>query len=258
MDGFKKFITSYKNGEVVYQAGDEQTAFYIINKGRVLVRSVTPPRELTVLTKGDFFGEESLKEDQKAILNIEVIEDADIIRIPYADLVEMMKKSPDISHKILKKLADKQNRITESLLKTSAAAPQPVTKDNQPVEEPPQNGKPDEITSEKLDPAIKAYLIIQRSNRIVQLIKAKTTIGRRDYTTGFVPDVDLTKEDEEKYISRKHASVIYSEGRFFVMEETGAINGTFKNGNKLETGVKYDLNNEDEITLCHLNVAFRY
>ena len=170
----------------------------------------------------------------------------------------MMKKSPDISHKILRKLADKQNRITESLLKMTVSAPQPVVVKDQQPEEPQQNGRPDEITSEKLDPNIKAYLIIQRSNRIVQLIKAKTTIGRRDYTTGFVPDVDLTKEDEEKYISRKHASVIYNDGKFYVMEETGAINGTFKNGNKLETGVKYELNNEDEITLCHLNVAFRF
>jgi len=192
------------------------------------------------------------------LYTIEVIEDADIIRIPYIDLVEMMKKSPDISHKILRKLADKQNRITENLLKLSASQPQPSTKNEKQPEEMQQAGKPEEITSEKLDPNIKAYLIIQRSNRIVQLIKAKTTIGRRDYTTGFVPDVDLTKEDEEKYISRKHASVIFNEGRFYVMEETGAINGTFKNGNKLETGVKYELNNEDEITLCHLNVAFRF
>jgi CRP-like cAMP-binding protein len=258
MDGFKKFITSYKTGEMVYKAGDDQAAFYIINKGRILVRSTVPPRELTVLSKGDFFGEESLKEDQKALLTIEVIEDADIIRIPYPDLVDMMKKSPDISHKILKKLADKQNRITETLLKmASVPAPTPI-KETPPQDDMPPVNRPEEITSEKLDPNIKAYLIIQRSNRIVQLIKAKTTIGRRDYTTGFVPDVDLTKEDEEKYISRKHASVLYIDGRFYVTEETGAINGTFKNGNKLETGVKYELNNEDEITLCHLNVAFRY
>ncbi len=258
MDGFKKFITSYKTSDIIYKSGEEQAAFFIINKGRVLVRSENPSRELTVLGKGEFFGEECLKDDQKALYTIEVIEDADIIRIPYIDLVEMMKKSPDISHKILRKLADKQNRITENLLKLSASQPQPSTKNEKQPEEMQQAGKPEEITSEKLDPNIKAYLIIQRSNRIVQLIKAKTTIGRRDYTTGFVPDVDLTKEDEEKYISRKHASVIFNEGRFYVMEETGAINGTFKNGNKLETGVKYELNNEDEITLCHLNVAFRF
>ncbi len=257
MDGFKKFITTYKNGDTVYKAGDDQSAFFIINKGRVLVRSANPPRELTVLGKGEFFGEESLKDDQKAIFTIQVIEDADIIRIPYTDLVEMMKKSPDISHKILKKLADKQSRIMETLLKLSAPIVQNNSRDSQDLGQQ-QVSKPDEITSEKLDSGIKAYLIIQRSNRIVQLIKTKTTIGRRDYTTGFVPDVDLTKEDEEKYISRKHASVIYNDGKFYVMEEPGAINGSFKNGNKLETGVKYELNNEDEITLCHLNVAFRF
>jgi len=153
MDGFKKFITSYKNGDMVYKTGDDQSAFFIINKGRVLVRSANPPRELTVLGKGDFFGEESLKDDQKAIFNIEVIEDADIIRIPYADLVEMMKKSPDISYKILKKLADKQNRIMETLLKLSAPVVQNTGKPSQ-AEEPQQISKPDEITSEKLEAGI--------------------------------------------------------------------------------------------------------
>jgi pSer/pThr/pTyr-binding forkhead associated (FHA) protein len=119
--------------------------------------------------------------------------------------------------------------------------------------------KPEESQEEEaIDPDVKAYLIIKRSNRIVQITKKNTYLGRRDYTTGFVPDVDLTKEDEEKYISRKHAKISYFEGKFYVSEEPGAVNGTFLNGNKLTTGVKHDLNNEDEVTLCHLDIVFKY
>ena len=45
------------------------------------------------------------------------------------------------------------------------------------------------IKYEKLGKDIKAYLIIQKSNRIVQLEKPTTYIGRRDFTTGFIPDM---------------------------------------------------------------------
>ena len=99
--------------------------------------------------------------------------------------------------------------------------------------------------------------MIQRSNRVVQLTRKITFLGRRDYTSGFSPDIDLTKEDEEKYISRKHAKIQYTNDRFYISEEPGAINGTFLNGERLKTGVKYELNNEDEMTLCHLSCVFK-
>ena len=70
-------------------------------------------------------------------------------------------------------------------------------------------------------------------------------------------EVSETDEDEEKYISRKHSQVLYKDGKFYLSEEPGAINGTFLNGNKLQTGVKHELHNEDEITLCQLNVVFK-
>ncbi len=120
-----------------------------------------------------------------------------------------------------------------------------------------KEAKKEDQTSEKIGGEVKAYLIIQRSNRLVQLTKTQTFLGRRDYTTGFVPDIDLTDEDEEKYISRKHAKIQFKDGKFYLSEEPGAINGTFLNGNKLQTGVKHELKAEDEITLCHLNVIFK-
>jgi pSer/pThr/pTyr-binding forkhead associated (FHA) protein len=124
--------------------------------------------------------------------------------------------------------------------------------------EPGAAATEDEKTSEMLDPNVKAYLVIERSNRVIQLTKTHTYLGRRDYTTGFVPDVDLTKEDEEKYISRKHSKISYIGGKFYVSEEPGAVNGTFLNGEKLKTGVKHDLNDKDELTLCHLNIVFKH
>jgi CRP-like cAMP-binding protein len=251
MDILKKFITKYKAGTVIYKKGDIQTDFFIINKGKIQLKNDENGQILTTLGKGDFFGEESLNNEQNAIYTVEVIEDADMIKIPYISLTEMLKQMPDIALKVLKKLSEKHIKIQSVLMSMAASAP--------PVKEKPADKevKKEDQTAEKIGTEIKAYLIIQRSNRIVQLTKTQTVLGRRDYTTGFIPDIDLTDEDEEKYISRKHSQVLFKDGKFYLSEEPGAINGTFLNGNKLQTGVKHELKNEDEITLCQLNVVFK-
>jgi CRP-like cAMP-binding protein len=255
-DVFKKYVTQFKKGDTVYSKGEEQAFFYIINKGKVQVKLDEEDTILISLIKGDFFGEESLIENQLAAYTVEVVEDSDIIKIPYNSLTEMMKKNTAISLKILKKLSEKNLKMLEnslSMTKTVATAPAKKKKAASSQQTDTEEGD-DEV----IDPEVKAYLIIKRSNRIVQITKKNTYLGRRDYTTGFIPDVDLTKEDEEKYISRKHAKISYIEGRFYVSEEPGAVNGTFLNGTKLTTGVKHDLNNEDEVTLCHLDIVFKF
>ena len=255
IDGFKKYLTHFKKGDTIYTQGDEQKHFYILNKGKVQLKlNDNQDNELILiaLTKGDFFGEESLNEGQNAAYSVEVIEAADVIKIPYSSLTDMMTKNTAISIKILKKLAEKDMKVFDNLLGLRA----PVTgPDGKPVRIELAD---DDKTSEKIDSNVKAYLIIKRSNRIVQLTKKHTYLGRRDYTTGFIPDVDLTKEDEEKYISRKHAKIAFVDDKFYVSEEPGAVNGTFLNGEKLATGVKHELKNEDEITLCHLDIVFKF
>lgn len=252
-DGFNKFVTQYVKGDTVYKIGEEQKHFFIINKGKVQIKIEESDLILIALSKGDFFGEESLNDSQTAAYTVEVVEDADIIKIPFASLNDMMKKSNAIAVKILKKLSEKNLKMIENALNLTRTVA-PVAKKDKTA----RAGSSEEDDSAPLDTTIKAYLIIKRSNRIVQLTKKRTFLGRRDYTTGFIPDVDLTKEDEEKYISRKHAQIAYLDGQFYVSEEPGAVNGTFLNGNKLTTGVKHDLKNEDEVTLCHLDIVFKY
>jgi CRP-like cAMP-binding protein len=250
-DDFKKYVSQFKKGDTVYSKGEEQEYFYIINKGKVQVKLDEDDSILISLTKGDFFGEESFIEGQMAAYTIEVVEDSDIIKIPYGSLVNMMKKNTAISLKILKKLSEKNLKMLENSMSMTKTVSASVKKKKAAKLEESEK-------DEAIAPDVKAYLIIKRSNRIVQITKKHTYLGRRDYTTGFIPDVDLTKEDEEKYISRKHAKISYIDNKFYVSEEPGAVNGTFLNGNKLTTGVKHDLTNEDEVTLCHLDIVFKY
>jgi len=199
MDALKKFISKYSAGDVIYKKGDIQTDFFIINKGKVQLKNDGQGQILATLGKGDFFGEESLNSEQNAIYTVEAIEDCFLIKIPYVALTDMLKQTPDIALKILKKLSEKHIKIQTVLM--AAAAPEARQKTAG------KEARREDSTSEKIGGEVKAYLIIQRSNRLVQLTKTETFLGRRDYTTGFVPDIDLTDEDEEKYISRKHAKI---------------------------------------------------
>ena len=131
MDGFKKFVTHYKKSDTLYKVGDTQGDFYIINKGKVQLKIAENDQPIVTLSKGDFFGEESLNENQDAVYTAEVLEDSDIIKIPYNSLVDMMKKSNSISLKILKKLAEKHVKVlnnTLELKKTEALSSPPKKK----------------------------------------------------------------------------------------------------------------------------------
>ena len=101
VDVFKKFVTQYKKGDTIYKKGEDQLHFFIINKGKVQIKLDEGDTILISLLKGDFFGEESLNEGQLAAYTIEVVEDSDIIKIPYTSLTDMMKKNTAISLKIL-------------------------------------------------------------------------------------------------------------------------------------------------------------
>ena len=123
MDVLKKFITKYSAGTVIYKKGDLQTDFFIINKGKIQLKNDENGQILTTLGKGDFFGEESLNSEQNAIYSVEVIEDADMIKIPYVSLTEMLKQMPDIALKVLKKLSEKHIKIQSFLMSMATAIP---------------------------------------------------------------------------------------------------------------------------------------
>ena len=82
-------------------------------------------------------------------------------------------------------------------------------------------------------------------------------IGRFDSVTGMRPEVDLTTEDQSRNISRRHARLVIRDGKYFVAEEIGTMNGTFLNGKKLPNGVLTPISDGDEFTLCRLVLNFK-
>lgn len=95
-----------------------------------------------------------------------------------------------------------------------------------------------------------AKLVITRGGRIGRefpITEREVLIGRWDADRGIFPDVDLDEEDPDAKVSRRHARIVYQEGRFLI-EDLGSTNGTFINrGSRLIAGQLYPLHHDDEI-----------
>lgn len=77
----------------------------------------------------------------------------------------------------------------------------------------------------------------------------ETQIGRWDPDGGAFPEVDLTQDDPEAKISRKHARIFVQNGEYY-LEDVGSLNGTYINrGPRLMPGSPHVLKNGDELVM---------
>ncbi len=76
-----------------------------------------------------------------------------------------------------------------------------------------------------------------------------TAVGRWDPDGGAFPEIDLTNDDIEAKISRKHARLVRQEGKF-MLEDMGSLNGTYINrGPRLVPGEPQEVKDGDEIIM---------
>lgn len=105
-----------------------------------------------------------------------------------------------------------------------------------------------------------AMLVIERGKSVGKqflLSAAESQIGRWDADGGIFPDVDLDSDDPEAKVSRRHARIVYRDGKYFV-EDMGSTNGTFINrGKRLAPGTSQPLNDGDEIIVGKTFLRFQ-
>jgi pSer/pThr/pTyr-binding forkhead associated (FHA) protein len=96
----------------------------------------------------------------------------------------------------------------------------------------------------------KATLTIERGDSVgaeFVLSSTESNIGRWDADNGIFPDIDLDTVDSEAKVSRRHARIIFRDGKYFV-EDLGSTNGTYVNrGRRLLPGIPQVLADGDEI-----------
>jgi len=96
----------------------------------------------------------------------------------------------------------------------------------------------------------KATLTIERGDSVgaeFAISGTESNIGRWDADNGIFPDIDLDTVDQEAKVSRRHARIIFRDGKYFV-EDLGSTNGTYVNrGRRLLPGIPQVLADGDEI-----------
>jgi CRP/FNR family cyclic AMP-dependent transcriptional regulator len=249
---FAKFLTHFNKGHVLFHEGDEGDEMYIIQSGKVAIKKKVRDQEalLATLEKGDFFGEMAILERMPRSAAAEVVEEGDLIVISGEIFGDMIKANPEVAVRMLRKysirLRETNKQLEHVLAQGGAGAPEPVREVPQPAN-----------TAGTLQTEALAYFIAPSTGNVFPVFKPEALIGRFDSVTGMRPDVDLTNEDQSRNISRRHARLVIREGKYFVAEEIGTMNGTFLNGTKLPNGVLTPIKDGDELTLCRLVLNFK-
>ena len=252
-DSFARFLKHFSKGTVLFNEGDEGEEMYIIRSGKVAIKKRVAHGEIVVavLEKGDFFGEMAMLEHIPRTAGAEVVEDGDLIVIGSDIFGDMVKSNPEIGVRMLRRYSRRLRETTKQIEERAARA-----------EGVPPPAKPTlpEVTAKPSAPQqaeAMAYFISKASGNVFPVFKAESLIGRYDSVTGQSPEVDLTNEDSARNISRRHARFVMKDGKPYVAEEIGTMNGTFLNNQKIPTGVLTPIKDGDEFTLCRLALTFR-
>ncbi len=245
----------YKNvelaaGEWVFEEGTLGTEMYIVQEGRVeiLKRVGDEDRQLSVLEKGDFFGEMALLEGLPRAAGVRAATEVKLLEINGSTFNKMLRDNPEVAVRMMRKLS-RRLRETDALLRELGAEQMP-----QGPPSPPSPPGADEAETQ----AVPEHLVHRKSGMEFFFARGtETTVGRRDPVTGIYPDVDLSPVDGQRSISRRHAKIFRRGEKYFLSEEIGTMNGTFVNGERLETGVPTEVKPGDELRFGVVELEFR-
>ena len=254
---FAKFLTKFSKGDFVFRQGQEGDEMYIVQSGQIAIRKTIGSQRTTlnVLEKGDFFGEMSVLERLPRTADAEVLEDSGVITINSATFGEMIRSNPEIAVRMLRKYSMRMREYSEQLEKV-------MEQEEHTAESPelPDVDQPSAVPQPTPQPSMahaRAYFVAKESGKIYPVNKDEVLIGRYDSVTGHRPEVDLTDEDDNRNVSRRHARLLYKDNTHYIAEEIGTMNGTYINGNRIPTGVLTPIHDGDEVTLCRVPVIFK-
>ncbi|HJS56688.1 MAG TPA: cyclic nucleotide-binding domain-containing protein [Vicinamibacteria bacterium] len=249
---FAKFLTHFHAGTVLFHEGEDGDDMYIVQTGRVAIKKRVKDGEavLATMEKGDFFGEMAILERLPRSATAEVTEESDLIVISSEVFGDMIKANPEIAVRMLRKysirLRETNKQLEQVMASGGAGAAAPAAEVIAP------KGTAGTVQADAL-----AYFVSPQSGNVFPIFKSDALIGRYDSVTGMHPEIDLTAEDQSRNISRRHARLVVKDGRFFVAEEIGTMNGTFLNGQKLANGVLTPIADGDELVLCRVPLTFK-
>lgn len=244
-----QYTEDFSAGDYVFREGELGTEMYIVHAGKVeiLKELQGENQQLAVLEKGDFFGEMALLEDLPRTASARALEDCTLIEIDGATFDHMLRTKPEIAVRIMRKLSRRLRQADQMLKDASGAVATSMT-----PEVPPPPDEPGEAVGRGPE------RLVDRERGLEYALSAatETLIGRRDPVTGINPEIDLTASDTQRSTSRRHAKILRDESEFFLCEEIGTMNGTFVNGERIETGVPVEIEPGDELQFGLVKLVF--
>ena len=246
---FQNFTVRFKRGDPIFAEGDRGDTMFIVQSGEVgLYRQTNGQRQsLGVLEKGDFFGEMSILEGRPRSHCAVAEDDAELIEINNTIFDRMIRGNIEIAVRMLRKLSI---RLREAEGKIT---------DLQAGDQLPSAGRPGQSTSSCTEPVDGSGVWLQANGQDFgyPVRESETLVGRFDPVTQLKPDIDLTDLDLKRSVSRQHARILKSDRGYEVIEEVGALNGTFVNGTRLTSGQSHPIKNGDELLFGSVSVIFK-
>jgi CRP/FNR family transcriptional regulator, cyclic AMP receptor protein len=114
---FWKFGKNFPKGTILCREGDAGHEMFIIQKGKVQVRKRVGKTErvLAELSEGEFFGEMALLLGMDRSATVEVVEDSKVLVVGPDTFENLLKNSPEIAMKMLKKMALRLRALDDKL-----------------------------------------------------------------------------------------------------------------------------------------------
>jgi CRP-like cAMP-binding protein len=246
-DSLDPLRTTFPKGSVIFAEGDLGLTMYVIESGEVEIhkRLGGEDKVLAQLSKGDFFGEMCmLEEESPRSATAIAASHVGAVAIDQAAFTFMLKHNPEIAIRMMRKLAV---RLRQTTVLLEDAVGHKVDIEESGITEGPVAAK---------DPS--ARLVEITSGMVFPLAdKRETTVGRVDPVTGIHPDVDLTSVDTKRSTSRRHARMRREEdGSYVVIEDVGTMNGTFVNGVRLTVGRAHPVEAGDTVIFGTIQCRF--
>ena len=215
----------FREGEVIFRKGEMAQQMFVILQGKVrlYLGEEAKGEWAEEFGKGDFFGEGSLLEALPRVTTAVALEDSDLIAITRGTFMRMIRQNPEVAVKMMQRMAQRNREMTDKL--EDGIGRSSKFKATQPV----------------------ARLVSVLSGKAFPILAHGSLIGRFDPSTGVHPDIDLSEEDHNLSVSRRHARILCEHGRYFLLEEPGVANGTYLKGERIQTGDARELGPGDRV-----------
>ena len=241
------FTVDFKAGDSIYEEGDLGIEMFIVHEGKVSLSKEFRGQDqrLALLEKGDFFGEMSLLEDVPRTDSARAVTACRLLPLDGSTFDGMLRKNPEIAVRMMRQLSRRLRHTDQMLREVLGSQSSQGPEIPAPVAVASPVGKGPER-------------LIHDETKIEFFLSGgeETSIGRRDPVTGINPDIDLTPADSQRSISRRHAKIFRKEGRYYVREEIGTMNGTFVNGERVETGIPVEFKQGDDVRFGLIKTTF--